>query len=62
MKILKLILAVVAVMSMIVGLIWVLQGVNVLPGSVMTGHVEWAYRGAGLAVLGAFLFWLSRRK
>ena len=62
MKILKLILAIVAALCVVLGLIWVLQGINVLPGSSMTGHMEWAYRGAALAVVGALLFWFSRRK
>jgi hypothetical protein len=62
MKILKLMLAIVAALCVIVGLIWVFQGINILPGSFMTGHMEWAYRGAALAVVGALLFWLSRRK
>ena len=62
MKILKLMLAVVAVMMVIIGIIWILQGLNVLPGSMMTGHKEWAYRGAALAVVGIAGFWFSRRK
>lgn len=62
MKILKLMLAVIAVMMVIVGGIWILQGINVLPGSFMTGRMEWAWRGGALAVVGLGLFWLSRRK
>jgi hypothetical protein len=62
MKILKLMLAVIAVMMVIVGGIWILQGINVLPGSFMTGRTEWAWRGGALAVVGIGLFWLSRRK
>ena len=38
------------------GGVWVLQGVNVLPGSFMSGQMRWAVRGgiavvAGIAVL-----------
>ncbi len=62
MKILKLMLAVIAVLMIIIGGIWILQGLNILPGSVMTGHKEWAYRGAVLAVVGIGAFWFSRRK
>jgi len=62
MKILKLMLAVIAVMMVIVGGIWILQGINVLPGSFMTGRMEWAWRGGALAVVGRGLVWLSRRK
>ncbi len=62
MKILKIVLAVIGVLAVLLGIVWVLQGVNVLPGSSMTGHMEWAYRGAALAAVGAVLIWFSRRK
>jgi hypothetical protein len=46
----------VAVVLIVVGIIWILQGINVLPGSFMTGHIQWAYRGGIAAALGvAFL-------
>jgi len=37
------------------GLIWVLQGINVLPGSFMTGQIQWAYRGGVCAAAGLIL-------
>lgn len=50
------VLRVVAILLIVFGAIWILQGVNVLPGSFMTGQIRWAYRGgiavaAGLAIL-----------
>lgn len=36
----------------LVGIIWILQGINILPGSFMTGQIKWAYNGAISAVLG----------
>ena len=33
-----------------IGAIWFLQGINVLPGSFMTGQIQWAVYG-GLAIL-----------
>jgi hypothetical protein len=52
----RFILRIVAVFLIVVGIIWILQGVNVLPGSFMTGHIQWAYRGGIAAALGvAFL-------
>jgi len=62
MKILKIILAIIGILAILLGIVWILQGINVLPGSFMTGHKEWAYRGAALAVVGVALFWFSRRK
>jgi hypothetical protein len=48
---------------LLIGCVWILQGVNVLPGSFMTGHIQWAIYGAILAVLGAILvWWLNRRQ
>ncbi len=34
------------------GLVWLLQGVRVMPGSFMTGSTRWAIIGAILIVLG----------
>jgi hypothetical protein len=31
------------------GGIWILQGVNILPGSFMTGDPQWAYSGLQIA-------------
>ena len=42
---------------LIIGVIWVLQGLNILPGSFMTGHIIWAIYGAPLALAGAALVW-----
>jgi hypothetical protein len=37
---------------MIVGAIWFLQGIRVLPGSFMTGSTFWAVTGAIVALAG----------
>jgi len=47
---------------LLIGIIWVLQGVNILPGSFMTGHIIWAIYGAPLALVGAVLVWWVNRK
>jgi hypothetical protein len=46
---------------LLMGLIWILQGINLLPGSFMTGHIQWAIYGAILAVVGAALVWWLNR-
>jgi len=58
----KLILTLIAALCVILGVVWMLQGWNVLPGSFMTGHREWIRNGAILAAVGVFLFWAARRK
>lgn len=48
---------------MLIGGIWFLQGINVLPGSFMTGQMRWAVRGGILFILGvAGLLWISARR
>jgi hypothetical protein len=51
-----------AVLLVAMGTIWILQGVNILPGSFMTGQMAWAYRGAAAAVVGLLLLFLANRK
>ena len=58
----KIALNVVGVLFAIVGVIWILQGVNVLPGSFMTGQMQWAVYGAVLLALGCVALYLARRK
>jgi uncharacterized membrane protein HdeD (DUF308 family) len=54
---------VVGVLLLLVGTVWILQGINVLPGSFMTGQTKWAVNGAICVVLGlALLFWASRMR
>lgn len=49
-------------LCILMGVVWVLQGVNVLPGSFMTGDLQWSYRGGALAVFGLVLVLVSMRK
>jgi hypothetical protein len=45
----KTILRILGVLLLLTGGVWFLQGINVLPGSFMTGQIQWAYYG-GLAM------------
>jgi hypothetical protein len=42
-------------LMVLVGGVWVLQGVGVLPGSFMTGQLFWAIMGAILLAVGGLL-------
>jgi hypothetical protein len=55
-------LRVIAILLIGMGVVWILQGINVLPGSFMTGQIQWAYRGgvAALAGVAILLFALRR--
>jgi hypothetical protein len=44
------------------GIAWILQGLNILPGSFMTGHIIWTIYGIPLALVGVILVvWVNRR-
>jgi hypothetical protein len=54
-------LNVVASLLVLAGVVWFLQGINVLPGSFMTGQTKWAvYGGIAIAVGIAFLLRANR--
>ncbi len=44
----------------LIGAVWFLQGINVLPGSFMTGQTQWAVYGGIAAVAGVGLLWMAR--
>jgi len=50
------------VLLILMGIVWILQGINVLPGSFMTGQTKWAVNGAIAAVIGIALLVFARRR
>lgn len=50
------------VVLVLVGCIWFLQGINVLPGSFMTGQIKWAIYGVIAAIAGIALIVSARRR
>lgn len=55
--------AVIGVLLLVVGLVWLFQGVGTLRGSVMTGSPLWAWVGGACIVVAAvLLFGLARRR
>jgi len=58
----KIVLNVIGVLLILPGIVWFLQGVNVLPGSFMTGQTQWAINGGILIVVGAGLLWFANRR
>ena len=59
----RIVLNIVGVLLLIIGSIWFLQGINVLPGSFMTGQTRWAVRGGILVFVGiAGLVWANRKR
>ncbi len=44
------------------GAIWFLQGINILPGSFMTGDIRWAFYGGVAIGAGALLLLTTNRR
>ena len=59
----RLALNMLGVLCLLVGSVWILQGINVLPGSFMTGQTKWAIYGGLLAIIGiGLLIFVNRRR
>ena len=58
----KTVLKVFSVLVFLAGGVWFLQGINVLPGSYMTGDPQWAINGGIAMAIGVGLFWFANRK
>jgi hypothetical protein len=54
-------LNIVASLMVLAGAIWFLQGINVLPGSFMTGQIRWAVYGGIAFAMGIALLLLGNR-
>ena len=64
MKALKIILAIVGVLAVLMGLLWMGQGTGYFPypaASPMINQSPWILRGAILAIVGLVVLWISRR-
>ena len=57
----RIVMMVAGVLLLFVGCVWILQGINVLPGSFMTGQTKWAVIGTITAIVGIVLVVLARR-
>jgi hypothetical protein len=44
------------------GVVWLLQGINVLQGSFMSGSLMWAIIGPIVALVGLALMWFGLRR
>lgn len=58
----KLVLNIVGVLLILPGVTFFLQGINVLPGSFMTGDPHWAINGGILIIVGVGLIVFANRR
>ena len=58
----KTILNIIGILLLLTGGTFFLQGINVLPGSTMTGDPQWAINGGVMVVVAlGLLLWVNRR-
>jgi hypothetical protein len=53
---------IVGIILILLGGVWILQGANVLAGSVMSGHSQWLYIGIVVVIVGAGVLWWTLRR
>ena len=58
----KIVLNVLAGLLILAGIVWFLQGINILPGSFMTGQTQWAIYGAIAILVGIGLLVIANRR
>ena len=58
----KLLLNIVGGVIFLGGLVFFLQGINILPGSTMTGDPQWALNGGIMMALALGLFFIANRR
>jgi len=58
----RIVLNIVGVVLVLLGSVWILQGMSVLLGSPMSGQMRWAVRGGILVIAGIVgLVWANRK-
>lgn len=58
----KIFLNIIAVLLILAGSVWFLQGINVLPGSLMSGQIQWAIYGGIAIIVGIGLVVFANRR
>jgi hypothetical protein len=51
---------IVGIVFVVFGVLWILQGINVVQGSFMSGQTMWLVIGIVLALVGVWLLWSLR--
>jgi hypothetical protein len=57
----RIVWTVLGLLLLLMGCTWFLQGINILPGSFMTGQIKWAVNGGIAAVVGVILIVMANR-
>lgn len=55
------VIRIIGILTLLLGIWWILQGTGLAPVGFMANQMPWAYRGIGLVVIGAVLLLFARR-
>ncbi len=58
----KIVLSIIGVLFVLAGVVWTLQGFNILPGSFMSGRIQYAVLGIIVGVGGILLLFFTNRR
>jgi hypothetical protein len=58
----RIVLNILGILFILGGGVWFLQGINIIPGSFMTGQIQWAIYGAIAVVAGIGLLVFANRR
>ncbi len=58
----RVVMSIVGFLLVLIGIVWILQGVNILMGSMMSGHIQYSILGLVVAAIGIALLWYGNRR
>jgi hypothetical protein len=59
----KVVWNIIGIVLILIGIVWFMQGVGLLPGSIMSGQAQWAvYGGIAILVGAGLLLYVNRRE
>ncbi len=58
----RIMLSIIGILFILAGGVWFLQGINVIPGSFMTGQTQWAIYGTIAILVGIGLLVAANRR
>ena len=58
----KIVLNIIGVLLFLMGAVWTLQGFNFLPGSFMSGHIQYAILGIIVGIAGILIMVFTNRR
>ena len=61
-ELMRIAMNIVGVILLFFGCVWFLQGINILPGSFMTGQIKWAVNGGIAFVIGVGVLVFANRR